>query len=160
MAGPRLGFAVEVGGIADFFGDALDHLDREMDRAMDAAVDVVANEARLRAPSKTGELANSIGVAVGGSFRADTLTGVVSAGAPHALAVEDGTRPHVIRPRFRRALRFPSAGGRGGFAFAKKVHHPGTDPKPFLEPALESKADEIVGLFEDARDLAALKARR
>lgn len=160
MAGPRLRFDIAVGGVARLVGDFGDELDRQMDRAMDGAVGLVANDAKARAPHKTGELVNSIGSTVSGSFQADTLVGIVSAGAPHALPVEDGTVSHVIRPRFRRALRFPLAGGRGGFGFAKAVRHPGTDPQPFLEPALESNADDIVAEFEAARDLAARKASR
>lgn len=42
--------------------------------------------------------------------------------APHAVFVHWGTRPHVIRPRTKRTLRWPSG---GQFAFAKEVRHPG-----------------------------------
>ena len=42
--------------------------------------------------------------------------------APHALFVHWGARPHVIRPKNKKALRWP-AGGK--FAFAREVHHPG-----------------------------------
>lgn len=42
--------------------------------------------------------------------------------APHALFVHWGTRPHKIKPKDKRALRW-AAGGQ--FAFAKVVHHPG-----------------------------------
>ena len=42
--------------------------------------------------------------------------------APQAEWVNFGTRPHVIMPKNRRALRW-SAGGR--FFFAGKVNHPG-----------------------------------
>lgn len=42
--------------------------------------------------------------------------------APHARFVHDGTRPHVILPKKRLALRWPIP---GRFAFAKKVNHPG-----------------------------------
>lgn len=41
----------------------------------------------------------------------------------------DGTKPHIIRPRNRRVLKF-QAGGRT--VFAKKVNHPGTRANPFL----------------------------
>lgn len=135
-------------------------IDREMDHAMALAQDVVVEEAKLRVPDKTGILKQSIqALPPTGSFASNTLEGVVSAGAPHALPVEDGTRPHEIRPRFRRALRFPMAGGKDGFGYAKKVDHPGTEPQPFLEPALDAKADEIADLFGDAIELALDKAR-
>ncbi len=42
--------------------------------------------------------------------------------APHAVFVQLGTRPHVIRPKNKKALRWAS-GGR--FIFARKVNHPG-----------------------------------
>lgn len=49
--------------------------------------------------------------------------------ARHALFVHWGTRPHVIRPKNKRALRW-SAGGK--FAFAKRVNHPGYKGDPWV----------------------------
>lgn len=46
----------------------------------------------------------------------------------YARFVSEGTRPHVIRPRSARALRFTS-GGR--VVYARKVNHPGTQPNPW-----------------------------
>lgn len=51
--------------------------------------------------------------------------------------VNDGTRPHVIRPRAKQVLRF-QVGGRT--VFAKVVNHPGTKPNPFLDRALREVA--------------------
>jgi hypothetical protein len=42
--------------------------------------------------------------------------------APHAIFVQLGTRPHVIRPKNKKALRWASG---GKFFFAGKVNHPG-----------------------------------
>jgi hypothetical protein len=42
--------------------------------------------------------------------------------APHAIFVQLGTRPHVIRPKTKKALRWASG---GKFFFAGKVNHPG-----------------------------------
>lgn len=42
--------------------------------------------------------------------------------APHALYVNMGSMPHIIRPKHRKALRW-AHGGR--FRFAKLVRHPG-----------------------------------
>lgn len=50
-------------------------------------------------------------------------------GVGYALYHHEGTRPHVIRPRTRKALAFPY---RGRMVFAKVVHHPGTKPNPYL----------------------------
>lgn len=51
--------------------------------------------------------------------------------------VNDGTRPHIIRPRRARALRFTV---NGRVVFARVVNHPGTKPRPFLDRALREVA--------------------
>lgn len=51
--------------------------------------------------------------------------------------VNDGTRPHIIRPRQAKALKF-KIGGRT--VYAKVVHHPGTRANPFLDKALADVA--------------------
>jgi hypothetical protein len=65
----------------------------------------------------------------------DPTTGVVRCEHPAALYVVLPTRPHEIRPKRARALRFVPTGGRG-FVFAKKVNHPGYRGDPFLQQAL------------------------
>lgn len=52
--------------------------------------------------------------------------------APHAKFVHWGTRPHIIRPKNRKVLRWPSG---NGFAFAGKVRHPGYRGDPWLTRA-------------------------
>lgn len=65
--------------------------------------------------------------------------------APHALFVHWGTRAHVIRPRDKKALRWPSGQGGGTrFIFAKFVNHPGYAGDPWLVHA----ADEAVRQFD------------
>ena len=51
--------------------------------------------------------------------------------------VNDGTKPHIIRPKNAKALAF-KIGGR--VVFAKVVHHPGTKAQPFLDRALREVA--------------------
>lgn len=52
---------------------------------------------------------------------------------PATIYVHNGTRPHLIRPRRARALRFVVD---GQVVFARLVRHPGTSPSPFLTKAL------------------------
>jgi hypothetical protein len=54
---------------------------------------------------------------------------------PATMYVIEGTRPHEIRPRTRKALRFTAHGG--GTIFAAVVHHPGTKANNFLLKAME-----------------------
>lgn len=52
--------------------------------------------------------------------------------APHALFVHWGTRPHIIKPKNKKALRWAAG---GAFAFAAKVKHPGNAPDKWMERA-------------------------
>lgn len=49
--------------------------------------------------------------------------------ARHALFVHWGTKPHIIRPKDKKRLRWP---GPGGFIFAREVRHPGYKGDPWL----------------------------
>ncbi|MFD6936263.1 hypothetical protein ACFWAP_08940 [Streptomyces goshikiensis] len=61
------------------------------------------------------------------------LQGVIVCDHPATRYVLDGTRPHIIRPRRAKALRFEI---RGREIFAAYVRHPGTRPNDFLGRAL------------------------
>ncbi|MFC9604538.1 hypothetical protein ACFTTN_13900 [Streptomyces niveus] len=61
------------------------------------------------------------------------LQGVIVCDHPAIRFVLDGTRPHIIRPRRAKALRF-QVGGR--VVFAAYVRHPGTRPNDFMGRAL------------------------
>jgi hypothetical protein len=134
------------------FGNFSEAIDQAAGDAMQLSVDYVAREAKGIAPVKTGALVASIqGGAISGSFIGGSLEGQVNALAPYAAFVNYGTRPHVIEPISRKALRFPNSRG-PGFAFAKRVMHPGTKAQPFLDP--EQYAEPISEIFTDAINLA------
>ena len=82
----------------------------------------------------------------------------------YAPFVEYGTRPHIIRPKSRKALAWPTGGqsaaglgrgtqgtlrGKGSFAFAKVVHHPGTKGHHYMKDALDSSRGEIIRMITD-----------
>lgn len=58
-------------------------------------------------------------------------------GYPYALGVEIGTAAHIIRSKGPYPLR-----DKRGNVFGKEVNHPGTDPQPYLRPAM----DDIRGM--------------
>ena len=96
----------------------------------------VVNRARVLAPVRTGRLRSSI--------RADpprifSLRGSLTVGSDleYAAAVNDGSRPHIIRPRTKQVLKFQVG---GQTVFAKVVHHPGTKGVHFLDRALREVA--------------------
>lgn len=92
----------------------------------------VVNRAKILCPVDTGRLRASI---KGRASRTWTLRPqyTVSTNVDYASMVQNGTRPHIIRPRTKQALKF-NVGGQ--VVFAKVVHHPGTRARPFLDRAL------------------------
>ncbi|ODU07984.1 MAG: hypothetical protein ABS84_14840 [Rubrivivax sp. SCN 71-131] len=70
--------------------------------------------------------------------------------APHARWVHWGARPHVIRPRHKKALRWANG---GAFVFARVVHHPGHKSDQWLVRA----AARAPRIFE--QHLMALRGR-
>lgn len=103
---------------------------------------LTVREAKLLVHRKTGNLGRSIHVA-----SANPTVVKVVASANYAADVELGTRPHEITPKAKQALRWAaspagrrlSGAPRKGAAvvFAKRVHHPGTKPYPFLLPGAQ-----------------------
>ncbi|MFP3118159.1 hypothetical protein [Streptomyces sp. Iso 434] len=61
------------------------------------------------------------------------LQGEITCDHPAVRYVLEGTRPHIIRPRRARALRFEVG---GQVVFSRMVRHPGTRPNDFLGRAL------------------------
>jgi len=100
-----------------------------------AARQVVAR-AKVLAPVDTGRLRASIRVERRSTFGLRQRW-TVGSDVEYAPMVNDGTRPHIIRPRRAKALKF-KVGGRT--VYAKVVHHPGTRARPFLDRALADVA--------------------
>lgn len=68
---------------------------------------------------------------------------------PYGEVVEKGSKPHIIRPRNKKALAFvPGAAGAGltygaqvGYGeriVVKEVHHPGTKPTNFVQKTVQN----------------------
>ncbi len=85
-------------------------------------------------PRGTGELARKTGVEVA-STSGNRITAVAVIDVTYGEFVIQPTRPHVIRAKRGRALRFnwPKA---GGVVFFAKVNHPGTRPNPFFSQVI------------------------
>lgn len=82
----------------------------------------------------------------------DRPTWAVGTFSPVGRFLEEGTRPHIIRPVRAKALRFEVD---GEVVFARLVHHPGTSPSPWLAPAFERAVNEsiptLLGIIQRAR---------
>jgi hypothetical protein len=67
--------------------------------------------------------------------------------APHAIFVQLGTRPHEIRPKDKKALRWASG---GAFFFAKVVKHPGYVGDAYLIHAATLAVQKFRDILDDA----------
>lgn len=101
----------------------------------------VLNRSAVFCPVDTGNL--RAGGRMKMVIRSVGPAGIVEYIAKYAAAVEDGSGPHIIRARKKKALRFVVD---GQVVFAKSVRHPGTRPRPFL-----SKAAQLVAAAEGYR---------
>ncbi len=127
-------------------------LDDAIDDTMDRLVEDITDDAQRfapvhdpifdrykRNPTPPGRLRETIV-----SYSIGEKKWRLHAQAPYAAYVELGTRPHEIRPRDAKELRWTNAtpggyevGVAGGFMhFSKLVHHPGTKPNSFLRAAV------------------------
>lgn len=86
----------------------------------------ILSDARQYVPKRTGRLAESLRSEVQGK-----VLRVGSLDVNYATYVEMGTAPHVILPRNKKALYWPGADHP-----VARVNHPGTQPSPYLRPAL------------------------
>ncbi len=103
----------------------------------------IAQRIREKAPVKTGFLRRSVTIRYG--------TGYVEVGptAEYAPFVEYGTSPHIIRPKFKKALRFEKG---GKVIFAKLVHHPGFPGRFFVRSAYEEFQENAESLARQLLD--------
>lgn len=106
-------------------------------QAMKEAVKDIRNLARVRHRfrTRTGNLVKSITseVNLGGTTIVEGRDYLDEDKAYYGKYVHDGTKPHIIRPRNKKVLRW--ATGRGKWAFAKWANHPGTRADQFLYEA-------------------------
>ena len=63
----------------------------------------------------------------------------------YAIIVEKGSRPHIIRPKNKKALYWE-----GAKRPVKLVNHPGSKAKPYLIPAFESEKDKFIENLKEA----------
>lgn len=104
----------------------------EARRALRQRAPQVLNRARILAPVDTGRLRSSGKIEYSGFFGFRPKA-VVRFDVNYAEFVNDGTRPHIIRPKNAKALRFRVG---GQVVYARVVHHPGTRGTRFLDRAL------------------------
>lgn len=135
-------------------GRTLDVIERHMDQSVEHAAiegEAVAKSAG-RYQDRTGRLRSGIVARFVKNSGREVVWELLSP-APYSAYVENPTRPHVIRARKARALRF-QVGGRT--VFAQQVQHPGTPGYPFMGPGYQ-QAERT--LMRELEKLPAVLAR-
>jgi hypothetical protein len=90
--------------------------------------------------NRTGTLEGSVQVAEYAHPEGDVMTGRWgSLDVNYAIHIELGTPAHLITPRTAHALFWPGAEHPVRF-----VHHPGTQPRPFLRPAADAEYPKLL----------------
>lgn len=110
------------------------HLDADLDKTLRKTVNHIQDKTEQGADKHTvtGALRNSVFTrTVQDGYEA----GIDTQAAPHAIFVHFPTKPHLIKPKTKKALRWPNG---GAFAFAKVVNHPGYKGDPFFHDAIDS----------------------
>lgn len=95
----------------------------------------VLNRSAILCPVDTGRLRASGRMSLREGPRGPQ--GVVEYPVSYAAAVHDGSRPHTIRARKKKALKFQMG---GQTVIVKSVRHPGSQGRPFLRMAAEEVA--------------------
>lgn len=108
------------------------------------AAEYILAEMMSRVPVDTGNLRASLGIRQVGSA---VIIGPDLKKAPYASFVEFDTKPHVIRAKNARALRF-QVGGRT--VYARQVNHPGTKGQRFVRDSFQAWVDSIGELVAEA----------
>lgn len=107
-------------------------LEREIsDIIADGVRKIYLPEIKKRTPKKTGTTAEDWGVLLMGNkvYLANYKFGHI------VEFLNDGTKPHTIKPKNAQALKFEIG---GKTVFAKKVEHPGIEARKFVEKMLDN----------------------
>lgn len=93
------------------------------------------NELKHVCPVDKGRLKNSIKVQISANELRILMV-------DYGMAVEFGTKAHIIKPKNKKALSWTDKSGKK--RVAKVVHHPGTKPQPFIRNTFYHKLKPIV----------------
>lgn len=108
----------------------LELLDQDIDREVWRLARDIHDDAVRYVPKDTFELMETIRAERRPGLRARVWVGQGSFG-DYWATVEYGSRAHVIRPKYKRALHWPDA-----LHPVAKVNHPGTPQQSFMRRAL------------------------
>jgi HK97 gp10 family phage protein len=111
--------------------------------ALRAGAQVIAKEAKLNVPVQDGDLKATVRVSTNAKRgRVEAKAKAGGKKAWYAAIVEFGATPHIINAKNGKMLKFKAKDGRN--IKIAQVFHTGFIAKPYLRPALDSKAGESI----------------
>ncbi|MDD5068486.1 MAG: hypothetical protein PHN89_02720 [Candidatus Pacebacteria bacterium] len=138
----------------------------EISKAIQSSLNTIRTKTIREAPIGKGKNPGLLKRSVQPYRMESRLRGKIDVTAPYAEAVHQGSRPHEIRPKTKKALAFEIGGWRGYTTsssgksyYGKKegsnvvvrhVHHPGYKGNPFFSRAIEKSLAEINRFFDRA----------
>lgn len=128
--------------LANLFQHKASQMGAEFNKFSADLVDIAHRWVQSEAPRKTGKLKASV---LKQNFGTRGLVWLSKGIAPHWIYVLEGTRPHIIRAKYKKALKVP------GWGVFKSVSHPGTKANPFVDKAYDRMQGDInhrVSIFE------------
>lgn len=115
--------------------DVFEKVSQVYDVLAERTAKAIRDEAANLSPVRTGKL-----MASWNYVKISDGRYVVGSRMFYAPYLEFGTRPHVIRPKQARALRFEVD---GEVVYARYVHHPGIKPMGFVRKAIKLVKDRF-----------------
>lgn len=106
---------------------------RSLDDVMLFVANSMVQDMQAIVPVDTGNLKSAIKVTKEGEGR--YRVGPDLTQAPYAWYVEFGTKPHIIKAKPGKSLKFQKD---GKTIYAKQVRHPGTKAQPYVRPVIEN----------------------
>lgn len=136
----------------------LDLQKKALGPSLRAGAQLILEQAQADVPRDNGELAGSLEIrthvdpGIGGVAEAAVIVR-----SPKGHLIEFGTQPHEITVESKKVLADPVERR----IFGRKVRHPGTPARPFLRPALDTRAqDALFAMRDKLRELLPGLVRR
>lgn len=117
----------------------------EISKAVQKSALTVQNNAIKESPVNKQTGGGNLRQNIRMTMETKTRAAVISK-APYSIFVEEGTRPHEIKVKYKKVL----ANKRTGQVFGKVVHHPGTRANPYMQRALTGSKQAIDEFFKKA----------
>ena len=133
------------------------NMERAQEIVLRAGAEVVRQAAADNVRSVSSSVASDITIQRVGDEGGAVVIGIAPTRKTwYAVFLERGTRPHTVKARSGKALRFI---GPSGDVYRRSIQHPGTKARPFMRPAADENHERIVNAVGDkARTILEISA--